>query len=98
MPLAIFRGAKAQIIEQALKQRVRITVGEQTAAGAVAADVIRVDGFLGAVRGDSSTGRVEVLAVSYRDVWEGHTVGERFGLVAAELVDGRQDFLCSAGG
>jgi hypothetical protein len=46
MSLAIFRCAKAEIIVQALSQGHRISVSKQIAAGAVATDVIRVQGFL----------------------------------------------------
>jgi hypothetical protein len=88
MPLAIFRRAKAKVIKQALGQGHRIAISEQTAAGTVAADVIGINCFLGAIWGNSSAGGVEVLAIIYRDVREAVAVGEGFSLVTAELADG----------
>lgn len=88
MPLAIFRRAKAKIIKQALRQGHRITISEQTGSGTIAADVIGINCFLGAIWGDSSARGVEVLAIIYRDVREAVAVGKGFSLVATELADG----------
>jgi hypothetical protein len=95
MPLSIFRGTETKIVIQTLRQRHRIPSTEQALAGAVAADVILVQGRLGAVWVDAAAGGVETLAFDDRGAREGLAVGEGFGLVAAEVVDRGGDLLCS---
>jgi hypothetical protein len=97
VPLAVFRRAKAKIKIQALSQRHRIPISEQVTTGAVATDIICVQGLLGAVWPDSATGGVEALAVGDRDVGEAVAVAEGFGLVAAEVGDCGEDLLRSGG-